>query len=83
MLWVGMHCVFHRLTAEQRHVLEAMKIRYLYKTLEMFVEWITDCLYDFHELPFAVKRPVPDSALKWIDSRLAENQSSSEIVIDF
>lgn len=70
-----------RLTDKQRHALENLTVRYLYKTLEMFVGWITDCLYDFHELPFAVKRPLPDSVQKQIEEQLAENQLSSKYVV--
>ena len=51
--------LWYRFTAEQLRVLETLQVKYLYKTLEMFVGWVNDCLYDFHELPFAVKRPLP------------------------
>ena len=73
-----MHCICHRLTDKQCHALENLTVRYLYKTLEMFVGWISDCLYDFHELPLAVKRPLPVSVEKQIEEKLAENQFSSK-----
>ena len=73
-----MHCMWHRFTAEQLHALETLPVKYLYKTLEMFVGWITDCLYDFHELPFAVKRPLPDSVQKWVELKIAEIQMFGE-----
>ena len=64
--------LWYRFTAEQLRVLETLQVRYLYKTLEMFVGWINDCLYDFHELPFAVKRPLPVAVPGWFKSKLAE-----------
>ena len=67
-----------RFTAEQLHALETLPARHLYKTLEMFVGWINDCLYDFHELPFSVKRPLPPSVHRWFEAKVAEKSASGE-----
>ena len=67
-----------RFTAEQLHALETLPVRHLYKTLEMFVGWINDCLYDFHELPFSVKRPLPPSVHRWFEAKVAEKSASGE-----
>ena len=79
-VWVMMMTavLWYRFTAEQLRVLETLQVRYLYKTLEMFVGWIKDCLYDFHELPFAVKRPLPIAVPRWFEAKLAEKSESGE-----
>ena len=63
--------LWYRFTAEQLCVLETLQVRYLYKTLEMFVGWINDCLYDFYELPFTFKRPLPASMCRCFEEKLA------------
>ena len=70
--------LWSRFTAEQLRALGMLPVKELYKTLEMFVRWINDCLYDFHELPFAVKRPLPPSVPRWFEERVAEKSASGE-----
>ena len=65
-----------RFTAEQLRALGLLPVKHLYKTLEMFVGWINDCLYDFHELPFTVKRPLPPSVPRWFEEK--EKSASGE-----
>ena len=55
-----------------------LPVKNLYKTLEMFVGWINDCLYDFHELPFAVKRPLPPSVPGWLEAKVSEMSATGE-----
>ena len=33
-----------------------LKLPYLYSTLELFVQWIKDGVYDFHQLPIVMKK---------------------------
>ena len=33
-----------------------LKLPYLYSTLELFVQWIKDGVYDFHQLPLVMKK---------------------------
>ena len=70
--------LWSRFTPEQLCVLETLQVQYLFKTLEMFVGWISDCLHDFHELPFAVKRPLPTTVPDWFEAKVAEQSESGE-----
>ena len=70
--------LWSRFTAEQLRALGMLPVKHLYKTLEMFVGWINDCLYDFHELPFTVKRPLPPSVPRWFEEKVAEKSASGE-----
>jgi hypothetical protein len=54
------------LKPEQLETLEKVKMRNLFRTLEMFVGWIGDCLFDFHMLPFSVKTPLPSEVAEAI-----------------
>ena len=40
--------------------LQALKLPYLYSTLELFVHWIQDGIYDFHHLPLVMKKHLED-----------------------
>ena len=38
----------------------SLKLPYLYSTLEVFVQWIQDGIYDFHHLPLVMKKHLED-----------------------
>jgi len=38
----------------------SLKLPYLYSTLELFVHWIQDGIYDFHHLPLVMKKHLED-----------------------
>ncbi len=35
-------------------------VPHLYSTLELFVQWVKDGMYDFHRLPYAMKRHISE-----------------------
>lgn len=44
-----------------------MKLQYLYSTLQLFVCWIADRVYDFHQVPYAMKADPPDQVLQELE----------------
>ena len=38
----------------------SLKLPYLYSTLELFVQWVQDGIYDFHHLPLVMKKHLGD-----------------------
>ena len=63
--------LFCSLSRSQLASLQALKLPYLYSTLELFVNWVKDGVYDFHQLPFAMKKrlePEDEEALDKLDT---------------
>ena len=47
--------------------LQALKLPYLYSTLELFVNWVKDGMYDFHQLPFVMKQQLEPKDENFLD----------------
>ena len=45
-------------------------MKQLFTILEMFVRWITDCLFDFCGLPFSIKRPLPEGVASSLNNEI-------------
>ena len=63
---------------EQLRTLEKVKLKNLFKTLEMFVRWISDCLFDFHMLPFSVKIPLSSEVLQTLERDISTQGELSQ-----
>ena len=64
-------CFFCSLSPSQLACLQALKLPYLYSTLEQFVNWVKDGMYDFHQLPFVMKKhlePEDKEVLSMLDT---------------
>ncbi len=44
------------LPQSQLEYLHSLKLPFLYSTLEQFVEWVRDGMYDFHQLPLVMRK---------------------------
>ena len=65
------HTLFYSLSSSQLACLQALKLPYLYSTMELFVNWVKDGIYDFHELPFVMKKhlePEDEEVLDKLDT---------------
>ena len=61
------YCSF---SVEEFNTIERIKMKQLFKILEMFVRCITDCLFDFCELPFSVKKPLPEGVAASVEEKV-------------
>ena len=55
--------------------LQALKLPYLYSTLELFVQWIQDGIYDFHHLPLVMKIQLEDRDLEALQKMIVNYES--------
>ena len=46
---------FHRVSSSQLQCISSTKLPFLFSTLELFVGWIKEGLYDFSSVPMALK----------------------------
>lgn len=53
------YCVL-RLSQSQITYIERVKLKNIFSILEIFMEWNENGVYDFHMLPYGVKRPITE-----------------------
>ena len=67
--YVSLSCSLSQPGCEsQLACLLSLKLPYLYSTLELFVQWIQDGIYDFHHLPLVMKKHLEDKDVEMLQN---------------
>ena len=56
-----------RLTSTQIIYLTQLQLQYIFSSLTIFDQWMHDGLYDFHALPFSVKKQMSSSDKQFVE----------------
>ena len=52
--------IYNRMSKSQEAHIKGVKLCHLFSTLEMFVKWNNSGVYDFHLLPYAMKKQISE-----------------------
>ena len=53
----------------------SLKLPYLHSTLELFVQWVQDGIYDFHHLPLVMKKHLEDGDVETLQKIIVNYKS--------
>ena len=67
--------IYHRLTKPQRKFLEDLLMIDIMKTLQIFVKWLQEGMYDFSSLPFTLKNELEDSHKQKLEALVMEEHN--------
>ena len=74
--YVSLSCSLSQPGCEsQLACLLSLKLPYLYSTLELFVQWVQDGIYDFHHLPLVMKKHLEDGDVETLQKIIVNYKS--------